>query len=99
MPNYPGEFLDLEKRRHSIRTKIVQIDSTLRLFGYEGHPTDIAPRIRRKRMLRRGELIQLTFAIRASPKPTCANRDIAEEIMRRKEPTGGRTWLTGSWTV
>jgi hypothetical protein len=36
-----GEFIDLEKRRNAIRTKIVHIDSTLRLLGYWGDYFDI----------------------------------------------------------
>ena len=88
-----GEYLDLEKRRNVIRTKIVHIDSTLRLFGYEGDPSDIAPRIRRKRMFRRGELIQLTFAILRQTGTDLCNRDIAEEIVRRKELTGGEDMI------
>lgn len=33
----------LDKQRRSIRTKIAHVDQNLKLFGYEGDPSDIAP--------------------------------------------------------
>jgi hypothetical protein len=79
-----GDIVTLDKQRRSIRAKIAHVDQTLKLFGYEGDPSDIAPRVRYQRLFRRGELTRMMFDILREARSAMTNKEIAAEVIRRK---------------
>lgn len=81
-----GELLEAERRKQAIMASLVHVDSVLGLFGYQGEPSAIPARRKQSdRVFGRGELTRMIYDIgRERPELAC-NRDIAAEVMQRKD--------------
>lgn len=79
-----GDIVKLDKQRKALRLKILHVDKALKLFGYEQDPSKIRPRVRHQRLFKRGELRRYIFDIIRAEKRPISDREIAEEIIRRK---------------
>lgn len=79
-----GELQELERQKRSIRQRLTHVDQTLKMVGYKGDFTEIAPRLRYRRMFRTRELKRLVLDImRQSPEPL-SNSQIAVLVIELK---------------
>ncbi len=78
-----GELDELERERIALKSKLVHIDQTLKLMGFNGNPAEIPRKRSYRREFKRGELQRMVFEIinTASVPPT--NAEIAAEVIRR----------------
>ncbi len=58
-----GELAQSERRCEAMRLHLAALDQSLRLFGYDGDPTDIKPVKPRRFLFRRGELQRAIMGI------------------------------------
>ena len=78
-----GELDELERERQAIKLKLVHIDQSLKLLGFNGNPAEIPSRRSYHREFKRGELQRLAIDIINSSSVPPNNSEIAAEIIRR----------------
>ena len=79
-----GDLKKLDKQRASIKARIAHVDATLKLFGYEHNPAEIAPVVRHARLFRRSELKRLVREFLRENDSTVPNKAIATYVCQRK---------------
>ena len=67
-----------------MKVRIAHVDETLRMFGYQEKPSEIAPRVRYVRLFRRGELRQMVADILRTSNVPSTNQEIAVQVARRR---------------
>lgn len=80
-----GELAGIELQQRTIRDQLRALDQTLKLMGYEGDPFAIKPRRPAVRLFERGEIARAVYDLYRERPELRLNRDIAVEIMRRKD--------------
>jgi len=78
-----GDLIKLDKQRAAIKSRLNHVDQTLKMFGYQGNPNQIAPRCRYVRLFKRNELKCMVrdFIRKNGQAP---NKDIALYVCERK---------------
>lgn len=77
-----GELIEARKRIADLQADIKTLDAALKIFG---HATEVKPIKPRTVLFARNELKRLIIAIMRENPDLKSNREIAEEIIRRKD--------------
>ncbi len=79
-----GGLIKLDKQRAAIKSRLSHVDQTLKMFGYQDNPNQIAPRCRYVRLFKRGELHHIVAEIMRKAQSSMPNKEIAAMVIRMK---------------